>query len=120
MRILQHAFRTYVEPDMLDQTIAFYEQAQGMTCERRVKIVEIGIEAAKVGGFLIFSGTNEQLASARHVSAIFYVDSLGAFIPWLGDNGVEILDGPRQVTGGRNLTARHPDGLVVEYFEKAA
>lgn len=120
MRILQHAFRTYVEPGMLDKTIGFYEQAQGMTCERRVKIVETGVEAAKVGGFLILAGTDEQLAPARHVHAIFYVDALDAFIPWLGDNGAEILAGPRTVTGGRNLTARNPDGLVVEYFEAAS
>jgi hypothetical protein len=30
------------------------------------------------------------------------------------------LRGLRQVTGGRNLAARRPDGLVVEYFEAAA
>lgn len=117
MRILQHAFRTYVESDMLEKAIDFYEQVQGIKCERRVKIAETGIVAAKVGGFLIFSGTKEQLAPARHVHAIFYVDSLDSLVPWLRDNGADILDGPRHVTSGRNLTARNPDGLVVEYFE---
>jgi hypothetical protein len=90
-----------------------------MKCERRVKIAETGIEAAKVGGFLILSGSREKLAPVRHVSALFYVDGLDDFVPWLCDNGAKILAGPRTVTGGKNLTARNPDGLVTEYFEPA-
>ena len=56
----------------------------------------------------------------KDVDAIFYVDSLDEFHAWLQGNGAETLHGLRQVTGGRNLTARHPNGLVVEYFEAAA
>jgi predicted enzyme related to lactoylglutathione lyase len=117
MRILQHAFRIYVDACALDATIAFYAQAQGMKCERRITIAETGVEAAKVGGVLILSGSQEKLAPVRHVDAIFYVDSLDAFVSWLREHGAEILAGPHAVTGGRNLTARNPDGLVVEYFE---
>lgn len=117
MRILQQAFRIYVDTDALDATVAFYEQAQGMKCERRVIIVETGVVAAKVGGFLILSGRRENLAPVRDVYAIFYVDLLDAFVPWLRDKGAEFLAGPHVVTAGRNLTARNPDGLVVEYFE---
>lgn len=117
MRILQHCFRVYVETDALENAIAFYEQAQDMKCERRVKIVETGVEAAKIGGFLVLSGSAEKLAPIRHVEALFYVDSLDAFVPWLRANGAEIIVEPRTVTGGRNLHARNPDGLVVEYFE---
>ena len=73
--------------------------------------------AAKVGGFLIFAGPPEVLAPVRHVSAIFYVDSLDEFVPWLRERGATILAGPRTVTAGRNATVRNPDGLVVEYFE---
>ncbi|MFB6451318.1 VOC family protein [Bradyrhizobium tunisiense] len=119
MRILQQAFRLYVEPDSFEATIAFYEQAQGTKCERRVKIAETGIEAAKVGGFLIFAGSREKLLPVRHVNGIFYVDSLDEFASWLRDCGAEIVAGPHTVTGGKNLTARNPDGLVVEYFESA-
>jgi hypothetical protein len=42
---------------------------------------------------------------------------LDEFRSWLDVNGAQIIHEPRVVTGGRNLTARHPDGLVVEYFE---
>ncbi|WLA79505.1 VOC family protein [Bradyrhizobium elkanii] len=119
MRILQQAFRLYVDPGAFETTIAFYEQAQGIKCERRVKIAETGIEAAKIGGFLIFAGTREKLSPVQHVDGIFYVDSLDEFTSWLRDCGAEIVTGPHSVTGGKNLTARHPDGLVVEYFEAA-
>jgi hypothetical protein len=40
--------------------------------------------------------------------------TLGEFASWLDRHDIEIIHRPRTVTGGRNLTARHPDGLVVE------
>jgi predicted enzyme related to lactoylglutathione lyase len=119
MQVLQHVFRLYVARDKFEQAIAFYERIQGSSCERRVHISETGIDAAKVGGFLIFTGASESLARVHDVNAIFYVDSLAAFVPWLNENGAEILLGPRTVTGGRNATVRNPDGLIVEYFEAA-
>ncbi|MBV8793688.1 MAG: VOC family protein [Hyphomicrobiales bacterium] len=117
MQVLQHVFRLYVALDKFEQAIAFYEWIQGLSCERRVHIPETGMDAAKVGGFLIFTGAPQSLARVRDVNAIFYVDSLAAFVPWLSENGAEILAGPRTVTGGRNATVRNPDGLIVEYFE---
>jgi hypothetical protein len=59
-------------------------------------------------------GGSPQLHATPHRSAG------SEFHAWLQGNGAETLHGPRQVTGGRNLTARRPDGLVVEYFEAAA
>ena len=120
MRILQHCFRVYVATDEFEASIRFYEGLQQAKCERRVKIPETRTEAAKVGRFLILCGDQESLSSVKDVDAIFYVDSLDEFHAWLQGNGAETLHGLRQVTGGRNLTARHPDGLVVEYFEAAA
>ena len=84
-----------------------------------MRISETGVDAAKVGQFLLLSGDRKQLDSARQVGAIFYLDSLEEFASWLERHGGEILHGPRNVTGGRNLTARHPDGLVAQYFEAA-
>jgi predicted enzyme related to lactoylglutathione lyase len=118
MRILQQAFRVYCSPESLDRVVAFYEDFQQIKCERRVEIRETGVTAAKVGGFLILSATEERLATAKQVQAIFYVDSLDEYVAWLDGKGAERLNGPRVVTGGRNATIRHPDdGLVVEYFE---
>jgi predicted enzyme related to lactoylglutathione lyase len=119
MQVLQHVFHLYVAHDRFEQAIAFYERIQSRSCERRVHISETGIDAAKVGGFLIFTGAPESLARVHDVDAIFYVDSLDTLVPWLKENGAEILAGPRTVTGGKNATVRNPDGLIVEYFEAA-
>ncbi len=119
MRILEHCYRVYADLAAFDETIAFYEQLQGVKCARRVSIVETGVLAAKIGAFLLLAGTPDQLAAARSVDAIFYLDSLDEFVAWLETHGAEIIHPPRVVTSGRNLTARHPDGLVVEYFEAA-
>ena len=71
-------------------------------------------------GFLILAGDKERLDAVRYVNAIFYLDSPDEFSTWLNVHGAEIVHPPRMVMGGRNLTTRHPDGLVVEYFEAAA
>jgi predicted enzyme related to lactoylglutathione lyase len=120
MRILQHCFRVYADADQFEASIQFYEDLQQTKCERRVEIPETRTRAAKVGRFLILGGDQERLSAVRHVDAIFYLDSLDEFHMWLNRNGAKIVHPPREVTGGRNLTARHPDGLVVEYFEAAA
>jgi predicted enzyme related to lactoylglutathione lyase len=120
MKILELCFRVYATADALDTTIAFYEQLQGTTCARRVTIAETGVVAARVGQFLILAGDGEVMTAARRVDGIFYVDDLDAYAGWVRDQGGELLHEPRIVTSGRNFTARHPDGLVMEYFEAAS
>lgn len=117
MRILEHGFRVYADKEHFDEVVRFYEGLQGIACERRVWIAERGVEVAKIGGFLVFGGDKDKLDVVRHVGAIFYVDSLDEYASWLERHDIELVHKPRTVTGGRNLTARHPDGLVVEYFE---
>lgn len=119
MRILQKCFRVYAEVDGLEASIKFYEGLQGVRCERRINIPETGIEAAKVGEFLILAGDKETLRAVSNVDGVFYLDSLDEFHNWLEAQGAEILHGPIDITAGRNLTARHPDGLVIEYFQAA-
>jgi hypothetical protein len=97
--------------------VAFHEEVQNVGCERRVEIRETGVVTAKVGGFLVLSASAERLTALFRVQAIFYVDSLDEFVPWLRKSSAELLDGPRTATGGRNATFRHRDGWVVEYFE---
>lgn len=117
MKILEQCFRVYAEAVALDATIAFYEQLQGTTCARRVLIAETGVTAARVGTFLILAGDGEAMTAARGVDGIFYVDDLEAYADWARDGGCEMLHEPRTVTSGQNFTARHPDGLIVEYFQ---
>ena len=119
MKILEQCFRVYAARDALDSTIAFYEELQGVPCARRVLIAETGVVAARIGQFLLLAGDGEAMAAARQVHGIFYVDDLDAFAGWVLSQGGELLHGPHEVTSGRNFTARHPDGLVMEYFERA-
>jgi predicted enzyme related to lactoylglutathione lyase len=117
VKILEQCFRVYAEAHAIDATIAFYEALQGATCARRVTIAETGVVAAKVGGVLILAGQADTLAAAREVHGIYYVDDLDAFADWVRREGGEMVHRPRIVTSGRNFTARHPDGLVMEYFQ---
>ena len=119
MKILGKCFRVYAARDALEQTVAFYEHLQGIACERRVLITETGVVAAKIGEFLLLAGDGDAMAAARQVHGILYVENLDAFALWVREQGGEIIHGVRAVTGGRNFTARHPDGLVMEYFERA-
>ena len=119
MQILQQAFRVYIEIAELENCIKFYEKIQGTRCERRVRITETGIEAAKVSGVLILAGNSKDLDRVKFVHGIYYVDLLDDFAAQLRADGVTFVHEPRTVTGGRNFTARHQDGLVTEYFEAA-
>lgn len=120
MRILEKCFRVYATMDELEPTIAFYEGVQGVTCARRVLITETNVVAARVGDVLILAGDGEAMIAARQVHGIFYVDDVDAFAERIESHGGKMLHEPRDVTSGRDFTARHPDGLVIEYFEARA
>ncbi|WP_144240512.1 VOC family protein [Paenibacillus sabinae] len=109
--------RLYTDKEKFESTIAFYENIQGIDCEMRFNIAERDIQGAKIGGVLILSGEKESLDPVRDIQAIFYVDSLGEFEPWLKENGAEIVHGPHSNAFGKNMMVRNPDGLLVEYFE---
>jgi hypothetical protein len=91
MRIVNQAFRLYVEPGQLESTIAFYESIQGKPCERRIVIAEAGIEVAVVGGFILLAGNAQALTPVRDAQAVLMVDSLDEFAPWLQANGAIIV-----------------------------
>lgn len=119
MRLTHHAFRIYIEPSMLESSIAFYEGLQGTTCEQRISFAERGIEVAVVGAFVLLAGTSEALAPIRFATAVLFVDSLDESLDWVRMHGAAVLHGPQSTHGGRNATVRHPDGLTAEYYEPA-
>jgi hypothetical protein len=49
MKILEHCFRVYAETGAMEPLIRFYEDLQGIACQRRVKIPEAATQAARVG-----------------------------------------------------------------------
>jgi hypothetical protein len=120
MKLLKSMFRHYVAPAQFDTAIAFYEQLQQQECERRLSFPEAGIDAAVVGAFILLAGSEEALAAIRHIQAAFVVDSLDAFAAWLETQGAKVPARVHASPVGRNLTVRHADGFVAEYFEPAA
>ncbi|MEV6975193.1 hypothetical protein [Kitasatospora sp. NPDC093806] len=76
-----------------------------------------GLELAAVGDHLLVAGTDEALAPYRATHTTLVVTSLDEVLALLATHGGEVLDGPNAVPTGRNLTARHPGGAVVEYVE---
>jgi len=115
MKILKILTRVYTTD--LDATLKFYEDLTGTTVLRRFSYSAVGLELAQVRDILILAGTEEALRPFRHTLATFLVDSLDEYHRFLAAHDATIISPPKAVPTGRNMTARHPDGAVVEYVE---
>jgi predicted enzyme related to lactoylglutathione lyase len=120
MKLIHHAFRLHVDRTRLEATVAFYEQLQGITCERRIPMAELGIEVAVVGAFIVLGGSEAALEPFRSARALLVVDELDEALEWAVAQGAELLHGAQDAPGGRNATVRHSDGLVAEYYQPTA
>jgi hypothetical protein len=76
-----------------------------------------GLELAAVGSMLVVAGDEEALAPYRSTQATLIVDNLDDCHSLLTRAGAQVLRGPQQVPTGRNLTARLPGGIQIEYVE---
>ncbi len=118
MKIIDVLSRVYLQPDLLDPTIEFYEALFGVTCHLRFLYPAVRLELAQIGRVLLIAGDQEDLAPFRATNSTFLVDNLEAFQAHLVQHlDVQILSQPKEVPTGRNMRVRHPDGLVVEYVE---
>lgn len=115
MKILKTLSRLYV--NNLDPALEFYEDLLGISATMRFQIPQIGLELAQIGDILLVAGSEEALKPFRNTQATFLVDSLDEFKVFLKEKGAEIIRGPAKVPTGRNMTARHPDGAIIEYVE---
>ncbi|MFP6557888.1 VOC family protein [Paraburkholderia sp. B3] len=110
-----------VTSDQLDAMVTFYEAIQSTRCRRRIAMPQAGVHVAVVGSFVLLAGDDATLEPLRPVQAVLTVDSLDDIASVLEAQGAEIVKGIHEsAAGGRNLLARHPDGLVTEYYEPAA
>ncbi len=66
---------------------------------------------------MLISGSENHLAPFKKTKITCLVDSVDDFKTFLQEHGATILDPPKSVPTGRNMRARHMDGLVVEYVE---
>ncbi|MFF2954548.1 hypothetical protein ACFVVU_24775 [Kitasatospora sp. NPDC057965] len=113
MPVLRTFTRVYV--DELDAALPTFVELTGEQPSLRFPYLDL--ELAAVGPHLLVAGTPEALAPFRATHATAIVTSLDEILALLGTHGGEILDGPNTVPTGRNLTARHPGGAIVEYVE---
>ncbi|WP_211193238.1 VOC family protein [Actinoplanes sp. TBRC 11911] len=98
--------------DSLDNSLPIFERLTGT---RAVRFPYREWEVGVVGDFLLVQippGTEP----AWLVRALCAVDDLDETLRALTEGEAEILSGPNDVPIGRNILARHPDGLVIEYL----
>jgi hypothetical protein len=76
-----------------------------------------GLELATVGKILVVAGDPEALEPYRATAATLIVDDLEECLRRLRRIGAQILRGPQEVPTGRNLTARLPGDIQIEYVE---
>ncbi len=99
----------------LDAAVSFYEALTGETAER----FSYGqVSLARIGGFLLLSGAPAALVALTWVNATILVDDVDEVAEVVRDFGGEVVSGPHDVTSGRNLVARHPDGSMFEYIDR--
>lgn len=114
MKIKQALTRVCV--DEMDKSLPLYEKLLGEKCSfrQRVKIVEL----AQVGTVLLMSAPEPVMAQMRKVDLAMLVDSVQEWREALVKDGAVVLEEPKEVPNGVNMTVRHTDGTVAEYVER--
>jgi hypothetical protein len=111
--------RAYAAPEKSDAAIAFYEGLFGEHCKVRLSIPSLGLEIASVGSIHLIAGSEESLKPFRKAQATFWMDSVANAEQELLDLGSENLLGPEHGSEGSFMIVKHPDGLTVEYIDRA-
>jgi predicted enzyme related to lactoylglutathione lyase len=117
MKVIKVMTRIFLEPELLRDTISFYENLFGEKCDVRFSYDEYNLELAEIGSVLLISGPDEILEKFKNTSLTILVDSLNEFRDHLTAEGAEVIDEIKSVPTGFNMRIRHPDGTVVEYVE---
>lgn len=115
MKIKKTYFRMYVND--LDKVLPYYEKLFGRRPDLRFNYPAMHLELASVGDFLFVAGKSEDLKPFRNTKVTFMVDSLDDFLVYFAQNKFAIIRKPQIVPTGKNVTVRHPDGLIAEYVE---
>jgi predicted enzyme related to lactoylglutathione lyase len=101
--------------DDLEKAIPFYE---GLAGGRALRFERGGVQVAAIGCFLLMSGPEAELELLRKVAATIAVTDVEEAARVLAALGADIIAGPVPTPVGRNLIARHPDGMVYEYADR--
>lgn len=115
VKILKKLVRIYVNE--LDSAIAFYEKLTNHHVDMRFEMPLKNLELASIDDLLLLSGKEEDLKPFKQTKVTFLVDSVYEFKNFLENNGSTIIREPSRVPTGKNMTVKHPNGLVAEYVE---
>ncbi|GHF37647.1 MULTISPECIES: VOC family protein [Streptomyces] len=115
MNILGTSLRVCVGD--LDHAVAVYERLTGTEA---LRFQRGGVKVAAVGCFFLMSGPEAELSILRKITATIAVTDVEEAVADLRAVGAEIIAGPVPTPIGRNLVARHPDGSIFEYVDRAA
>ncbi|MGP3945919.1 VOC family protein [Streptomyces sp. 6N106] len=111
-------FRTYarVYATDLDAVLAALTTATDEPITSRFTMPN-GLELAAVGQVLVVAGDERTLEPYTETAATLIVDDLDECQARLNQTGAQIVRGPQTVPTGRNLTAKLPGGVQLEYVE---
>jgi predicted enzyme related to lactoylglutathione lyase len=119
--ILEAYSRVFVEADALDRTVAFYKTLTGGSQSLRFDYPEMGLTLVALSStplsVLVIAGPSSARGRFQATALTLRVDDLDAARLLLEREGAAIIEAPNEVPTGRNMRARHPDGLVVEYVQ---
>ena len=111
-------YRTYarVYADNVDAVIAPLSAVTGEPVATRFSMPN-GLELATIGRVLVVAGDEQTLEPYTATAATLIVDDLDECLLRLTEAGAQIVRGPKDVPTGRNLTAKLPGDVQIEYVE---
>lgn len=109
--------RVFVGPEELEATVASYERVQGVERDAVFDLAGAGLSLVSVGAFLVIAGSAADLAPFRATVGTLLVDEIAPYHERLVAEGADIVATPHEVPTGAGLTARMPDGTVVEVVQ---
>ena len=117
--ILETFVRSFVDPDALDGTVAFYKALLQGEETLRFDYPEAGLKLAAVSSprlsVLVIAGEPDRRRPFEATALTIKVSSLEDCAILLRAQGAELLDPIQKTPVGHKMRYRHADGLVVEY-----
>ncbi len=122
--VLETFIRTFVDPEALDSSVAFYKALLGGEESLRFDYPETGLKLASVSSphlsVLVIAGEPDKRKRFEATRLTIKVARLEDHIAFLQSHGAEMLEPIQKTPVGRKMRYRHADGLIVEYVDHIA
>jgi len=108
---------TRIVTSSLADSLKPLQKLVGRAPDLRIALPELDIELVAIGDFFIIAGAAEAVIPFRNVLGPVIVDDLEITQALLQQSGAEITSPITEVSTGRLLFARNPDGVVIEWLQ---